>query len=220
MTALDATTWHIIPSRFPLVGIFDEVAAPSDVEIIAELEAATNPRVLDELGELSLVRPADRISGPGTTPIMTAFTHTSDESRFSDGTFGVYYAGLDEDTAIAETAYHRARFLQQSGLADEWLDMRTYTARVVASLDDIRPLSPRSRLYHPSDYSHARRYARKIYDADRLDGIVYRSVRRIAGACVAVFRPRCVRDCRIAGHLQYRFSGYELALVARLEVTP
>src|SRR3546814_4091279 len=72
----------------------------------------TNDRLRDEAGDLSLVPPEDRVAGPGTTPIMAAFTHLNTEgSRFTDGSFGVFYAGLTIETAIAETKHHRINFL-------------------------------------------------------------------------------------------------------------
>ncbi|HVA37959.1 MAG TPA: hypothetical protein VNJ51_10145 [Candidatus Dormibacteraeota bacterium] len=67
--------------------------------------------------------------------------------------------------------------------------MRVYTARITGKYDDVRALSKRSKLYHPHDYAYPQRYARRLYDADR-----------------------------VAGHLQYRFSGYVLKSVARIEV--
>jgi len=59
-----------------------------------------------------LVPIEDRVSGPGTTPIMAAFTHLNPEgSRFSDGLFGLYYCSQRLETAWAEVRYHRERFL-------------------------------------------------------------------------------------------------------------
>src|SRR5437762_6306867 len=77
---------RIVPSRFPPVGLFDRVASPEDLDAVFELEALTNDRLREQAGELSLVPPEDRVSGPGTTPIMAAFTHLNPEGgRFSDG---------------------------------------------------------------------------------------------------------------------------------------
>src|SRR5690606_7738687 len=105
--------WRIIPSRFPPIQLFERVTDPDDLEAIFELEALTNPRLRDEAGDIRLVAPQDRISGPGTSVIMAAFTHLNpDGSRFTDGTFGVFYAAGDIETAIAETSYHRERFMR------------------------------------------------------------------------------------------------------------
>src|SRR3546814_20329988 len=83
--------------------LFDKVADPADLEAVFQIEAMTNDRLRDEAGDLSLVPPEDRVAGPGTTPIMAAFTHLNTEgSRLKDGSYGVFYAGLTIATAIAD----------------------------------------------------------------------------------------------------------------------
>lgn len=208
--------YRIIPSLYPTVGIFDDVADPGDLEVVLELEAATNPRVLDAVGELAMVRPADRIAGPGTTPIMAAFTHTA-PSRFSDGTYGVFYAAHDESTAIAETAFHRGRFLRNAGLRDEIVQMRVYRARIDGSFDDVRARTQRAAIYDPDSYEASQAYARRLYLRNTVDGIVFRSVRRAQGECVAVFRPNRVRSCSVYRHLEYRFENGRLGAVLAVD---
>ena len=212
-SVLRRSDWfRIIPSRYPTVGIFEEVTDPKDLETVLLIEAATNPRILDEAGEVPLVRPEDRIAGPGSTPIMASFTHTK-PSRFSDGKFGVFYAGHDEATAIAETAYHRSMFLRDCKLPNERLDMRVYTATVRGQYDDIRGRAQSDALYDPKSYRVSQPYGEALYVANAVDGIVYRSVRHRAGECVCVFRPRLVERCRELRHLEYRFEDYHLVAV-------
>mgnify|MGYP003694332483 CR=1 FL=1 len=87
-------SYRLIPSRYPTVGLYDAIADAADLEAVFAIEALANPRLRDELGELQLVPPDERVSGPGATPVMAAFTHLNPEgSRFSDGSYGVYYAG-------------------------------------------------------------------------------------------------------------------------------
>lgn len=141
-----ATSWspcyRIIPSRFPPIGLFEKVADPDDLEAVFQIEAMTNDRLRDEVGILALVPPEDRVSGPGTTPIMAAFTHLNPEgSRFTDGSFGVFYAGHTLDTAIAETRHHRTRFLTATDEPAQEIDMRVYAIDLEASLHDIRGLA-------------------------------------------------------------------------------
>ncbi|MDQ2865530.1 MAG: RES family NAD+ phosphorylase [Candidatus Eremiobacteraeota bacterium] len=208
--------YRIVPSLYPVVGIFDDVADPRDLEIVLQLEAATNPRVLDEAGELAMVRAEDRISGAGATPIMAAFTHAM-PSRFSDGSYGVFYAAHDEATAISETAYHRGRFLRDAGLRSEIVQMRVYQARIDGRFDDLRARSLRASLYDPNSYAASQRYGRKLYVQNVADGIVFRSVRRDGGECVAVLRPRRVRSCEVVRHLEYRFEDYRLTAVLAVD---
>ncbi len=104
---------RLIPSRYPPVGLFDWAETQKEAEEIAALEGLTNDRLLTEYGDIHLVAKDDWVSGAGATPLMAAFTHPG-ESRFSDGTYGIYYAGDSLATAVAETKYHRERFLSAS----------------------------------------------------------------------------------------------------------
>lgn len=70
--------------------MFDRIAKPADLEAVFAIEALTNPRLREELGVLRTVPKERRISGPGSTPVMAAFTHLNPEGRrFSDGTWGM-----------------------------------------------------------------------------------------------------------------------------------
>ena len=100
--------YRIVPSRFPPVGVYDRIADPADLDAVFAIEALTNPRLREEAGALKLVPNEHRLSGPGSTPVMAAFTHLNPEgSRFSDGTWGVFYAAHSVATAVEETVYHR-----------------------------------------------------------------------------------------------------------------
>ena len=95
--------WRIVPSRFPPVGVFDRIADPADLDALFAIEALTNPRLREQAGALRRVPAARRISGPGATPVMAAFTHLNPEgSRFSDGSWGVFYAARSVATAATE----------------------------------------------------------------------------------------------------------------------
>jgi len=213
-----AVRWHpcyrIIASRFPPVNLFEAVADPADLEAVFAIEALTNDRLREEAGDLSLVPREDRVSGPGSSAIMAAFTHLNPEgSRFSDGSFGVFYAGLTLVTAVAETKHHRARFMAATRELAQELDMRVYAVDLDAELHDIRRLEPeRPGLYDPGDYAAGQRLGGQLRAAGA-DGIVYRSVRNEGGECAAVFRPRLLSHCRQERHLCYVWNGQAIATV-------
>ncbi len=200
--------WRIISSRFPPVQLFEDVADPDDLEAVFEIEAMTNDRLRDEVGALDLISPQDRISGPGTSYIMAAFTHFNpDGSRFSDGTWGVYYAGVDLDTAIAETRFHREAFLKATKEEAMELDMRVLVADLNGVLHDIRSQQEaRAELYNPDSYGASQDFARSVR-ADNSNGIVYNCVRHPPGQCVAIFRPPLLSNCRQERHLCYVWNG-------------
>ena len=45
------TSVRLIPSRYPTVGLFDAIADAADLDAVFAIEALTNPRIRDELGD-------------------------------------------------------------------------------------------------------------------------------------------------------------------------
>jgi hypothetical protein len=206
--------WRIIPSRFPPIQLFERVTEPDDLEAIFDLESLTNPRLRDEVGEISLVPPEDRITGPGTSIIMAAFTHLNpDGSRFTDGTFGVFHAANDLETAIAETRYHRERFMLATAQAHMELDMRVYVVDLAGDLHDLRGQKTAYPLvYHNDNYAAAQHLAKSLRK-DGSNGVAYDSLRRDGGECVAVFRPPLLSNARQERHLCYVWDGARITTV-------
>ncbi|MHA6205672.1 RES family NAD+ phosphorylase [Dyella soli] len=207
--------FRIVPSRFPPVGVFDRIAEPQDLEALYAIEAMTNPRLRDEVGELRLVPPARRISGPGSTPVMAAFTHLNPEgSRFSDGSWGVFYAAHSVATAVEETVYHRERFLAATAEPACDIEMRCYRTSIQARLHDLR--GGWKAVHDPNSYAAGIALARRLR-AEGSDGIVYDSVRHQGGECAAVFYPDRVAPCVQAQHLMYRWDGKRIAQVLTVD---
>lgn len=202
--------WRLVPSRFPPTGLFDRVASSEDLEIVLHLEGLTNERLREQAGDISLVAPEDRLLGPGTTPIMAAFTHLNPEgSRFTSGEYGVYYAAKVIDTAIAETRFHRARFLAATNEPPIEIDMRSYASDLEAAAHDLRGLQEALPAVYdpgPANYGAAQTLAGKLRDKGS-NGIVYDSVRDPGGECAAIFRPPVLSPVRQGPHLCYVWDG-------------
>lgn len=206
--------YRIVASRFPPISLFEDVADPSDLEAVYAIEAMTNDRLRDEVGDLALVPPEDRVSGPGTSAIMAAFTHLNpDGSRFCDGSFGLFYAANTIETAVAETSHHRTRFMVYTHEPAQELDMRVYAVDLDAMLHDIRGLrDERPALYAPDSYAAGQALGRHLREQGS-DGLVYQSVRDADGECAAVFRPRLLANCRQERHLCYVWDGRAIVTV-------
>lgn len=206
--------WRIIPSRFPPIALFERVTEPDDLDAIFALEAFTNPRLREEVGDIAFVSPEERISGPGTSVIMAAFTHLNPEgSRFSDGTYGVFYAANDLNTAIAETFYHRARFMSATGQDQMDLDMRVYVVDCSGDMHDLRGQHDAYPLVYRNDNYGAAQHLAKSLRKEGLSGVAYDSVRHESGECVAVFRPLLLSNARQERHLCYVWDGKRIASV-------
>lgn len=212
---------RVIPSRFPAVGLFERVASPEDFDALYALEAMTNDRIRDEVGEISLVPAKERLFGPGSTCIMAAFTHLNPQgSRFSDGSYGVFYCARTRDTAIAETRYHSARFMQATAEPPMRMQMRLYSVEARGQATDLRaPSRADPRIVDPDDYRHAQGIGRQLRAAGS-QGIVYPSVRHSGGECLAALRTGIVKNCLHAAYLEYNWNGRSIDAVFELSQLP
>jgi hypothetical protein len=208
------TCYRIIPSRFPPIDLFERVTDVADLDAVIALESLTNERLREEAGEIRLVAPAERVVGPGAGYVMAAFTHPHPSGgRFSDAQRGAYYAARAMATAVAESSFHRAAFLRATRESALHLDMRVLEAELDARLHDVR--GQRERLpdvYARDDYRASQIFARRLHAAGS-DGVAYDSVRHDGGQCVAVFRPRRVRNCRATLHVTYVWDGENIVSV-------
>jgi hypothetical protein len=205
-----AQAWRIVASRYPPIALFERLTADAAVwDALIALEQLTNPRVRDEVGDIALVAPDERVSGPGASYVMASFTHVNPKgSRFSDGSYGVYYAASEIETAVAETVFHFEAFARDSGDPARMEDMRVLVGEVAAEFEDVGALAEprRAQILDPGSYEAARAFARELRDA-AADGVVYPSVRRPSGECIGAFRPRTVGLPRRERHLKYRWNG-------------
>ena len=203
--------YRIVSSEFPPINFFETLVEP---ELMAELfyiEGLTNDRLRDEAGDIALVDREDRISGPGSSSVMAAFTHVGTESRFSDGSYGVYYAARSLKTAIEETKFHRARFLAYTQEDAGEIDMRVYVGKVAKPLHDIRG-TEYGHLHDPDDWQPSQAFGLEMRAA-RSWGMVYRSVRDPGGECIAALRPPAVTIPRQGPHLAYVWDGTRIVRV-------
>jgi hypothetical protein len=201
-----SSAFRIIPTRFPPIALFERIADPAEWEVLAEIEALTNPRVRDEIGEIAAVPAAERVGGPGASWVMGAFAHPR-PSRFSAGRRGVYYCANRRPTAIAETCWHMERFYAATREAALDVDMRVLVGAVDERCHDLRGGEATFRsCLAPDDYGPSQ----ALGDALRRvgsRGIVYPSVRDPGGQCLGAFTPQAVGLPEPASVLRYHWNG-------------
>lgn len=203
---------RIVPTRYPTIHLFERVADAEDFDALIALEAMTNERVRDEIGEIERVPRDERVFGPGSSPIMAAFTHVAVHgSRFSDGSYGVFYAAKERETAIAETRHHHAAFLAATRQPAMHLPMRLYRVAIDAALHDLRPVGAcDAAVLAPDDYAASRVLGARLR-AGGSAGVVYPSVRAPRGQCVGLFKAHGAARCLHAAYLLYAWDGERIA---------
>ncbi len=211
-----ARTFRIIRSLYPPIDLFEDIADPKDWEALASVEAKTNPRVRGEIGDLGKVPVHRRVSGPGASYAMSPFVHCSPlrPSRFSDGSYGIYYAGNSQDVALAETIYHHARFMASTREDAGWTSQfRLLVGSVDADLTDVNDVPG---VLHASDYRLSQKTGAEIR-ASGSDGLVWNSVRCPGGECLGAFWPDVVSIPLQSSHFSYHWNGDRVDFVKRLD---
>lgn len=201
---------RLVNSKFPPIALFDDVASADEFEVLFEIQALTNPRLKNELGQLELIPLCEIPFGIAGCSYATApFTHINPAgSRFSDGSFGVLYLADSMETALAEVRHHQSLYWSKvqglnyerfvfRGLSCSFMDTRMKDATTLPSNDPV---------YAPDDYGHSRALGRAIRKAG-CPGLRYRSVRLPGSVCWALMTPRPVSSIIQTAHYEMVWNG-------------
>lgn len=198
--------YRIIPSKYPPINFFENLVSPDLMDEVFFIESLTNDRLRDEVGDISLVAKEDRVSGAGSSYVMAAFTHPA-PGRFSDGSYGVYYASRHLETAIRETVFHTERLLSYTSEPAGTHIRRVLQGKsIVKQLADIRSKTY-DKYHHPDEVIESQKFAKALRD-EKSSGIIYRSVRHAKGENIAIFKPNAIKLPIIqTKHLEYYWDG-------------
>lgn len=205
-------TYRIIRSIYPPIDLFEDIADPRDWEALVSAEAKTNPRLRLEVGDLGKVPASRRVAGPGASYVMAPFVHCSPlrPGRFTDGTYGIYYAGDSEKVALAETIHHHGKFMAATAEAPGWTsDFRVLVGSVDRMLDDVNALPS---CLDPDDYAPSQELGRQLRSSGS-DGLTWGSVRMPGGHCIGAFWPDVVSIPVQGRHYCYHWNGSRVDFV-------
>ena len=209
-------TFRIIRAVHPLVDLFEGIADTADWEALASAEAKSNPSIWNSIGDLSKVPENRRVSGPGASRVMAPFLHCSPQrpNRFSDGTFGLYYAGDSTSAAIAETVHHHGETMRGTNERPGWTtEFRELIGSIDAVLDDV---SDQADLLNPHDYTASQAFGAKRRLAGS-KGITWPSVRITDAQCIAAFWPDVVSIPAEGERFAYHWNGSSVDYVKNLD---
>ena len=193
-------THRLIPSKYSdggasvLTRIADDDA---HLQEIFDLDNATNDRLLAENNLLPGIGINELVFGiPHYRIVNATFCHAHPlGSRLNGPDRGAWYAAFELRTAQAEVAFHKAVELAETGWFEEEITYDDYLADFSAAFHDIRNDPRFADCLAPDSYVRSQDLAQELLDAGSL-GLVYSSVRRRGGTCVACFRPPLVMNVR------------------------
>jgi len=213
-TPIDRRDTHrLIPAQFAdggasvLSRLTDD---PDTLEGIFELDNATNDRLLAESRLAPGVDERELVFGIASYRIINAaFCHPAPGgARFNSPDRGAWYASFELATSQAEVAYHRQLWLTEIAWDEEdeseYLD---YLADFRAEFHDLRSSKEHADCLSPTSYAASQALAAQLLELGS-SGIVYPSVRRSGGTCIACFRPVLVTNVRKGYIYSFVFANW------------
>ncbi len=136
-------------------------------------------------------------------------------SRFSDGTYGVWYGSESVETTVYESAYHWVKgLLSDAGFEQTVVvgERNVFSVACGAALLDFRQIAAEyPDLRHPSDYTFAQSVGARIHREGH-PGLLIQSVRRVEGENFAIFNPDMLSNPRRNCQLTYRLEGTQIVV--------
>ena len=175
---------------------------------IVELDRATDERASAERDRLPGIGIDELVFGvPCARIVNAAFCHAHPlGSRFNGPERGAWYAGFELETAQAEIAWHKTIELLEVDWLEESLLYDDYLADFGGAYHDIRGDPAFGSCLDPGSYADSQALAETLLDRGS-SGIVYPSVRRKGGTCLACFRPALVGNVRRGARCRFTWAG-------------
>lgn len=225
ITLLDRRDTHrLIPAQFADGGVSVLARLTDDDETldgIFELDNATNDRLLAESRFSPGIDERELVFGiPSYRIINAAFCHPSPAgSRFNSPDRGAWYASFELETSQAEVAYHRQLWLMETAWDEEdTADYVDYLADFRAEFHNLRGSDDQAKQHadclSPTSYAASQALAAQLLELGSA-GILYPSVRRRGGTCIACFRPVLVTNVRKGGIFTFVFPDSKSAPTIR-----
>ena len=191
---------------------FDDLTSNTDDLILArQVESDARPRPY-QLHTPEILRPFE--DALWFNAIIWPFK-TRQASRFSDGSFGVWYGSDTLETSVHESAYHWVQgLLCDAGFEHEEvvIERKLYAVACDALLLDFRPVADNyPNLLHKTDYTYTQPVGARIH-REGYPGLLTSSVRHQGGINYAVMNPNILSNPRPHSQLIYRLHGQSITI--------
>ncbi len=215
-------THRLIPAQFADGGASVLARLTDDQETlnaIFELDNATNDRLMAESQLSPGIDARELVFGiPSYRIINAVFCHPAPAgSRFNSPDRGAWYAGFELETSQAEIIHHMQLWLRETAWDEEEVaDYQDYRADFHTEFHDLRGhRRAYAEFLDPDSYVRSQTLAAELLQSAS-GGVVYPSVRKKGGTCIACFRPVLVTNVRRGDIFTITFpDAYSLPTIRR-----
>lgn len=185
-----------IPTRSVRIEVFRLASYRGDEEFLRE-EGANAERISEMMELLASTGTTDSLEELCDDPFKPKrrlYGTRYAKTRFSDGSFPVFYSSLEASTAEAEMQYWFPRRFAGKPTRRRAALYSRFTCDFHGSVKDLRPMQAEwQRLTHDSDYQFCNRLGTEAKTTG-LDGLLAPSVRRAGGTNVPVFARQAISN--------------------------
>lgn len=213
-------THRLLPAKYSVnyESVLTRIADNDEhLQRIFDLDNATNARLeAEENRRLGITQRELVFHVPNYRIINAAFTHPHPlGARFSTNERGAWYAAFELATAKDEVMFHKSvEFAEINWSEREELQYDEYLADFTGSFHDLRTdaLKQYSQCLDPVSYIESQKLAVELLEHGSL-GVIYPSVRRPGGTCIACFRPSVVANVRKGGRFRMTWTPSRVAFI-------
>ena len=214
-------THRLLPAKYSPNNdsVLTRIADDEDLQFIFQLDNATNARLLAEEDRTPGIDSRELVFHvPNYRVINAAFTHTNPlGARFSTPERGAWYAAFELATAKAEVLFHKSiEFAEINWREREEIGYDDYLADFTNTFHDLRGIEDEA--LSPTSYKRSQELAVELMALGSL-GIIYPSVRREGGTCLACFRPSVVANVRKSARYRLIWTPLRAQIVRQESAT-
>lgn len=202
-------TRRLIPVKYSGASVLARIA-DDDAHLaeIFDLDHASNERLLAENERVPGIGLHELVFGvPYYRIVNAAFTHAHPlGSRFNGPERGAWYTAFEFKTAQAEVAFHKSVQLAEIGRFEDEVTFDEYLSDFSGEFHDLRGKEIFRDCLDPDSYRRSQMLAERLLETGSL-GVVYPSVRRQGGTCLACFRPALVGNVRKGATYHFEWRG-------------
>ncbi|HMD20684.1 MAG TPA: RES family NAD+ phosphorylase [Alloacidobacterium sp.] len=224
-------THRLLPAKYSVnyESVLTRIADNDEhLQEIFQLDNATNARLEAEENLRPGITQRELVFNiPNYRIVNAAFTHPHPlGARFSTNERGAWYAAFELATAKAEVMFHKSvEFAEINWSEREELQYDEYLADFTGSFHDLRsetlPEEQREQFddcLDPASYIASQKLAVQLLDHASL-GMIYPSVRRPGGTCIACFRPSVVANVRKGSRFRMSWSPNRVVFIKEGSLT-
>jgi hypothetical protein len=214
-----ARTVRLVTSARLRAAVLADLVDESETAALAEIEGATSQRLLAEDSSAFGIGRNDLVHGvPFASFINASFAYfkPGEPNRFNFDR-GAWYCALDVDVCFAEVSWHMTEFLARAGRYHAIVEYAELFASLAGEFYDMRGMVDHPALHPDPAFGYPE--GNKIALAARvkgLNGVIYPSVRKPGGICIAAILAHAVQSVAQGGLFRMVWSGSPTPVVERL----